>query len=170
MCEAEPADPADFGKGQSELALFVSTKDTDADCRAGNVCTKVGKSLVNLNGPGLLFLHRHGVGGCDGEEIGDLFLQPGLHAGNVVGENFELLILTSGHLTQERHNRCARGGRHAGACETNAGAEASGRAHVAIRTVRAMRPCVGSGRRLCIRRDVVHCVWSWINDVWCVVC
>ena len=43
-------------------------------------------------------------------------------------------------------------GRHAS--ETNAGAEANGRAHVDIRMVTATRPFVGSGRRLCIRRDV----------------
>ena len=65
----------------------------------------------------------------------------------------ELLILTSGHLTQESLNRCAGTGRHASACETNAGAEANGKAHDDTRKVRAVRPCVRNVRRLCIRRD-----------------
>ena len=79
----------------------------------------------------------------------------------------ELLFLTSGHLTQECLKSCAGTGRNASAFETNAGAEANGRARVDIRMVRVMRPVFEKERRLCIKRDVKN--WDMCGRVLCLV-
>ena len=88
-------------------------------------------SLLDLDGPRLLLLSQPlSSGGSDSDELADLLL----HVSDTV-------VNIPGHFAQEYFEGCDGGfgrsaatSRHASACDTNAGAEANGRAHVDIRS------------------------------------